>query len=297
MWHDGRDVAVKVQYPGAEEALRSDLRQLARMSRLLQPLVPGQDVKPLVAELRDRMEEELDYRDEAANQRAFAEVFDGDPQIAVPRVVASAPRAMVSEWVSGRKLSERHRGRHGGRAGPGGWAARRVPLLRPRPGRPPARGPASGQLPAAARRQAAGAGLRCGRAAARGPAAAAVGDDPARARGPAGRPHRALRNEGFLLPGTTVSGADLIAYLAPFAEPLRTETFHFTRRWLQSQAERVGDLRSSGFDVGRRLNLPPQYLLVHRVSMGTLGVLCQLDARVALRDIVSRWNPATFVDV
>ena len=106
-----------------------------------------------------------------------------------------------------------------------------------------------------------------------------------------------LRNEGFLLPGTTVSGADLIAYLAPFAEPLRTESFHFTRRWLQSQAERVGDLRSSGFDVGRRLNLPPQYLLVHRVSMGTLAVLCQLDARVALRDIVSRWNPATFVDV
>ena len=85
VWHDGRDVAVKVQYPGAEEALRSDLRQLSRMSRLLQPLVPGQDVKPLVAELRDRMEEELDYRDEAANQRAFAEVFADDPLITVPR--------------------------------------------------------------------------------------------------------------------------------------------------------------------------------------------------------------------
>ena len=106
VWHDGRDVAVKVQYPGAEEALRSDLRQLSRMSRLLQPLVPGQDVKPLVEELRDRMEEELDYRDEAANQRAFAEVFADDPLITVPRVVASAPRAMVSEWVSGRKLSD-----------------------------------------------------------------------------------------------------------------------------------------------------------------------------------------------
>jgi len=106
-----------------------------------------------------------------------------------------------------------------------------------------------------------------------------------------------LRGEGFLLPGTNVTGADLIAYLAPFAEPLRTETFHFTRRWLQSQAERVGDMRSSTFDIGRRLNLPAQYLLVHRVTMGTLGVLCQLDARVPLRDIVNRWNPATFVDV
>ena len=167
VWHDGREVAVKVQYPGAEEALRSDLRQLARMSRLLQPLVPGQDVKPLVAELRERMEEELDYRDEAANQRAFAEVFDGDPLIAVPRVVASAPRAMVSEWVSGRKLSEVIAAGTAEERDQAGCAARRVPLLRSRPGRAAARRPAPGQLPAAARRPAAGARLRCGRAAAR----------------------------------------------------------------------------------------------------------------------------------
>ena len=139
----------------------------ARMSRLLQPLVPGQDVKPLMAELRERMEEELDYRDEAANQRAFAEVFDGDPLIAVPRVVASAPRAMVSEWVSGRKLSEVIAGGTADERDRAGAAARRVPLLRSRPGRPAARRPASGQLPAAARRPAAGAGLRRGRAAAR----------------------------------------------------------------------------------------------------------------------------------
>jgi len=56
-------------------------------------------------------------------------------------------------------------------------------------------------------------------------------------------------------------------------------------------------VRSTNFDVGRRLNLPPQYLLVHRVSMGTLGVLCQLDACVALREIVARWNPTTLADV
>ncbi len=62
--------------------------------------------------------------------------------------------------------------------------------------------------------------------------------------------------------------------------------FRFDRRWLQKQAERVGDLRSLQFHTGRELNLPPQYLLVHRVMMGTLGVLCQLDADVALRGIV-----------
>src|SRR5689334_14394113 len=106
VWRDGREVAVKVQYPGADEALRSDLRQLARMSRFLQPLVPGMDVKPLIAELRERMEEELDYRAEAANQRVFAAVFEGDDKIAVPRVVGSAPKAMITEWITGRRLSD-----------------------------------------------------------------------------------------------------------------------------------------------------------------------------------------------
>ena len=297
VWHDGREVAVKVQYPGAEEALRSDLRQLARMSRLLQPLVPGQDVKPLIVELRDRMEEELDYRDEAANQRAFAEVFEGDDKVVVPRVVASAPRAMVSEWISGRKLSDViANGTREERDGAGALLAEfhyaapaRARLLHADPH------PGNFQV------------LPDGRL--------LVLDFGAVARLPEGLPRPLsvmtrlamedrpddlvglMRDEGFLLPGSPLTGADLVGYLAPFAEPLRTETFHFTRRWLQRQAERVGDVRSTNFDVGRRLNLPPQYLLVHRVSMGTLGVLCQLDACVGLRDIVARWNPTTLADV
>src|SRR3954469_14774463 len=60
-WVDGREVAVKVQYPGAADALASDLRQLARVARTLGPLVPGIDIKPLVAELQARTVEELDY--------------------------------------------------------------------------------------------------------------------------------------------------------------------------------------------------------------------------------------------
>ena len=106
IWHDGREVAVKVQYPGADEALLADLRQLQRFSRLFQGVMPGAEVKPLITELQDRMAEELDYRIEADNQRAFAAEFDGDPNIKVPRVVASAPKVMVSEWVTGASMAE-----------------------------------------------------------------------------------------------------------------------------------------------------------------------------------------------
>src|SRR6187200_2464737 len=71
-WVDGREVAVKVQYPGAAEALASDLRQIARVARGLGPLVPGIDIKPLVEELQARAVEELDYQLEAEAQRTFA---------------------------------------------------------------------------------------------------------------------------------------------------------------------------------------------------------------------------------
>ena len=294
VWRDGREVAVKVQYPGADEALRSDLRQLSRMSRVMQPLVPGLEIKPLIAELRDRMEEELDYRDEADGQRAFAAAFDADERVAVPEVVASAPRALVTEWVTGRKLSDVIRAWNPGRAERRGGAAGRVPLLLAGPGRAAARGSAPRQLPAARRRSADGDGLRRGGPAAGRTAPAAHRDDPA---GAADRPAellQLLRNEGFVLPGSRLRDADAMAYLAPFTEPLRTETFRFNRRWLQRQAERVGDLRGPQFNTGRELNLPPQYLLVHRVTMGTLGVLCQLDADVPLRGIVQHWEPSIF---
>src|SRR5205807_6164882 len=105
VWHDGRPVAVKIQYPGADEALLADLRQLQRFSRLFQALVPGAEIKPLLAELRERMVEELDYRAEADYERAFAKAFDGDERVVVPHVVASAPKVMVTEWVTGTPLA------------------------------------------------------------------------------------------------------------------------------------------------------------------------------------------------
>jgi predicted unusual protein kinase regulating ubiquinone biosynthesis (AarF/ABC1/UbiB family) len=100
-----------------------------------------------------------------------------------------------------------------------------------------------------------------------------------------------LREEGFVPPGAKVPAEHVYAYLAPFVEPLRTDTFHFTRRWMQQQAERLGDLGGQDFRTGRSLNLPPQYLMIQRVLTGSTGILCQLDAEVPAREIVERWQP------
>src|SRR3954467_14410020 len=105
VWTDGREVAVKLQYPGAGPALLSDLNQLARLARLFSVLNPGLDVKPLIAELKARVAEELDYSLEANSQAAFAAAYDGDPDIYVPPGVHESNGVLVSEWVDGTPLS------------------------------------------------------------------------------------------------------------------------------------------------------------------------------------------------
>ena len=94
-----------------------------------------------------------------------------------------------------------------------------------------------------------------------------------------------------MLPGVDMGPDEAIAYLGPLTDPLRTEKFHFTRSWLRGQADRLGDLRRPEFTTGRGLNLPPQYLLVHRVTLASVAVLCQLDAEIPLRGVFEQWQP------
>jgi predicted unusual protein kinase regulating ubiquinone biosynthesis (AarF/ABC1/UbiB family) len=105
---DGRDVAVKVQYPGVASAVRSDMKNLGMIMRLLSRMAPGLDVQEIAEEIRLRIDEELDYELEAANQRAMARIFRGHPFVYVPEVVGSLSRerVMVSEFVTGTGFEE-----------------------------------------------------------------------------------------------------------------------------------------------------------------------------------------------
>ncbi|MCU1624552.1 MAG: hypothetical protein JWL79_3397, partial [Frankiales bacterium] len=105
VWHDGRQVAVKIQYPGAGKALLGDLKQLSRLARMFSRFSPGLDIKPLLKELEERVAEELDYRLEAESQEQFAVAYDGDPEIRIPHVIDGADRVLVTEWIDGTPLS------------------------------------------------------------------------------------------------------------------------------------------------------------------------------------------------
>jgi predicted unusual protein kinase regulating ubiquinone biosynthesis (AarF/ABC1/UbiB family) len=100
---DGREVAVKVQYPGVASAVRADMQNLDMIMRLLKRMTPALDVRGLASEIKERIVEELDYELEAQNQRSLARIFKGHPFIAIPEVVSSLSRerVLVSEFVQG----------------------------------------------------------------------------------------------------------------------------------------------------------------------------------------------------
>jgi predicted unusual protein kinase regulating ubiquinone biosynthesis (AarF/ABC1/UbiB family) len=104
----GRQVAVKVQYPGVAAAVRADLQNLDMIMRLLKRMTPGMDVKALTTEIRERIVEELDYELEAQNQRSLARIYRGHPFIVVPEVITelSRERVLVSEFVHGTGFEE-----------------------------------------------------------------------------------------------------------------------------------------------------------------------------------------------
>jgi hypothetical protein len=102
------DVAVKVQYPGVDDAVRADLQNMDMLMRVFKRMAPGMDAKAVAREIRERIGEELDYELEAQNQRALARIYEGHPFIVVPRVVSSLTRThvMVSEFVDGSGFEE-----------------------------------------------------------------------------------------------------------------------------------------------------------------------------------------------
>jgi predicted unusual protein kinase regulating ubiquinone biosynthesis (AarF/ABC1/UbiB family) len=104
----GREVAVKVQYPGVAQAVRADLQNLGLLLRVAKRIAPGMDVKATSAEIKERLSDELDYEQEAQAQRAMARAWRGHPFVVIPDVVTSlsSERVLVTEWIEGRSFEE-----------------------------------------------------------------------------------------------------------------------------------------------------------------------------------------------
>jgi predicted unusual protein kinase regulating ubiquinone biosynthesis (AarF/ABC1/UbiB family) len=291
IWSDGREVAVKIQYPGADEALRADLKTMRRMVSVFKQLSPGADVQGVVDELIERTEMELDYRLEADNQRAFAKAYKDHPHFVVPAVIASAPKVVIAEWIDGiplaqiirtgtqdqrdlmgyrlfeltddapRRLEMMH-----GDAHPGNFMLMEgdkmgvidFGAVAPLPGGMPVE---LGQL------------LRY-----------AVDKDYDKLL-------PTMERIGFIQKGEKVSIADIDDMLKQYVQPLQVEVFHYNRKWLQKMASVDFDRAAGQIRTARQMDIPAKLAIPMRVIASIVAISCQLDAHVPVRGIAQQLVP------
>jgi predicted unusual protein kinase regulating ubiquinone biosynthesis (AarF/ABC1/UbiB family) len=289
---DGREVAVKVQYPGVAVAVRADLQNVDMIMRLLKRMTPRLDVKAITEEIKERIVEELDYELEAQNQRSLARIFAGHPFIVVPDVVSSLSRerVLVSEYVSGVGFEEikrrpqaerdrigeilfrfflgcmyRHR-QFSGDPHPGNFLLLddgRVAFL-------------DFGLFKRMDAEPVELELACQRAVAEGDAAAL---------------HELLAQSGFLPEPDRVDPDHLLAFIrdAIWWYTTADEVVELTPEMATQVMIESSDPRSSHFSEMRHQDMRPEHLFGRRMEMLTLAVLSQLRARANWHRIAREW--------
>ncbi|WP_445170534.1 macrolide-binding ATPase MABP-1 [Mycolicibacterium sp. Dal123E01] len=291
VWSDGREVAIKIQYPGADEALRADLKTMQRMVSVFKQLAPGADVQGVVDELIERTEMELDYRLESDNQRAFAKAYEGHPHFVVPHVVASAPKVMISEWIDGVPMS--HIIRDGTPEERDLCGTRLIELTFDAPGR-------LGMMHGDA---------HPGNFMMMPDGRMGVIDFGAVGPLPDGLPIEigqiislardknydellpTMERVGFIQKGEHVAAREIDDMLRQYVEPIEVDVFHYTRRWLQKMAAANMNVSSAQIKTARAMDLPAKLAIPLRVIASTVAISCQLDAHVPTRELAARLVP------
>jgi predicted unusual protein kinase regulating ubiquinone biosynthesis (AarF/ABC1/UbiB family) len=288
---DGRAVAVKVQYPGIAETIAADLGNVALLRRMLRITAPSQDVDALLAELRDRVLEELDYRREASNQRLLAAYYDGHPTIHIPGIIGelSTRRIVTSELAGGARFAELT-----------GWSQRERDLAAetiyrfvfrslyevrafngdPHPGNYLFHG--GGRvtfLDFGLVKHFTGAELQPLMQMARH---LCLRHDPEAFR-------RSLENAGFLRPRAPLSTETIVDHLAVFYDTIREPgTLTITGDYASAVVRRFFDVRSP---VAQYVSIPRSYVILQRINLGLFSVLGQLTATANWRAIAEEIWP------
>jgi predicted unusual protein kinase regulating ubiquinone biosynthesis (AarF/ABC1/UbiB family) len=289
---DGRAVAVKVQFPGVDRAIASDLDNTDVLVSMMGVLFPGLETGPLVAELRSRLLEELDYNREAANQRLFADWYRGHPFIGVPDVVdaLSTRKVLTTELAAGARFVEVE----------SGWSQHERDLAAetiyrfvfgslyrmgafngdPHPGNylfEP-----GGRVTF----------LDFGLVKRFSPQEVAVFADMAQAlcveRDPR-RYRQLLEAARVLKPGADMTDAEVLEYFGYFYEPVLedkaiTITHEYSSKALSKVFSRSGEVSKFG-------NVPPAFVIIQRINMGVFSVLASLNATANWRRLAEELWP------
>jgi predicted unusual protein kinase regulating ubiquinone biosynthesis (AarF/ABC1/UbiB family) len=299
--HDGRDVAVKVQYPGVHEAIESDLDAAEVMYAMFSSMMlKGLDAKGLVDELRDRMREELDYSIEAGNLAEFEARFQGHPWVRIPKLVPElcSERVLTTEWVDGMTFDE-FRAKESvetqQRAGEVVWRFAQNAINRygifngdPHPGNYKFHHDGSVTF------------LDYGLVKRWSPGewetlsptidAIIVDRDPDKL-------VAEMVRSNFLPASHGLDPALVYDYVSSPYVPYLTDEFTFTREWMRDTIAKIFDVEGPHGPVIEQLNMPPSFVILDRVVWGVSAILGKLNAhgpwRAMLLEYVADGPPAT----
>lgn len=298
--HDGREVAVKVQYPGVGDAIGADLANAELLYKLFSALtLKSLDVKSLVDELRARIGDELDYRIEAAHQQRFAQLFAGHPFIRIPQVIPefSTERVLVTEWVDGQPWSTFE-----ATASPATKAVAAEVLFRFAQGSIYRHRTFNGDPhPGNYRFHPDGTVTFLDFGLVKSWTEQETDSlwpliDPLLA-GDAPATTSMMVAAGFLAPDHGLDPQQVWNYVSAPYRPYFTETFCFSRSYVAETLGAVMDVRGPHRPVIEKLNLPTSFVILDRVVWGLSALLARLEATNKWRDILAEYRsggpPAT----
>ena len=283
--HDGRAVAVKVQYPGVEKAIKADLANTAMLTSMMSVVFKGLDVGPFITELKERIGEELDYKLEATRQTRFHQLYSGHPTIKVPAVISelSSSRVLTTELSDGVRFSEtvdwpqadrelaaetiyrfvfRSFNRHhifNGDPHPGNYLFERG-------------GPLGIRV----------VFLDYGLVKEFTDAEMATFWKMIRYQVTEPNPgvyRRTVEEAGLLVPGAPYSTEELMDYFGYFYHPvLENRPFSYTREYAREALKRTFDPNGPHTEMMKWFNLPPSFVVLNRIQWGLNAVLASFDA-------------------
>lgn len=280
-WKDGTPVAIKVQYADAPRVVKADMLQLRAMAPLVGRLLPTLDVKALIDEHARRLGEELDYGHEAAWQKRFRKAWK-DEGIVIPKVLFNTGTVLVTEWIDGTPFTALV-DEHAHRRNAAGRQLARFCFWSPRLTGATHADPHPGNFRLLDDDRLAvldfgsiaqDSGLFTRLFASTLELTATGRDDEVL---------EAWRSAGLVAESTTTE--QLIAMLDPDVRPYTREEFTFSKEWLQSRSQQFQD-PVQALQGASRLRFPPDYLLEHRAVMGTIALLCGLEATVDFRNVI-----------
>jgi predicted unusual protein kinase regulating ubiquinone biosynthesis (AarF/ABC1/UbiB family) len=289
---DGREVAVKVQYPGVAAAVRADLQNLEMIMRLLKRMTPGLDVKAIAEEIKERIVEELDYELEAQNQRSLARIFAGHPFIFVPDVISSLSRerVLVSEFVHGAGFEEL-KGRSQAERDRLGEIVFRFFLGCLYRHRQFSGDPHPGNFLLQDDGRVAFLDFGLFKRLDSGPVELELAAQRAVVEGDSASLHQLLAESGFLPEPERVDPEHLLAFIesAIWWYTTADETVELSPEIATQVMIESSDPRSSHFREMRHQDMRPEHLFGRRMEMLTLAVLSQLRARANWHRIAREW--------